>query len=189
MSLVSRVQNILMSPQTEWPVIAAEGASVGSLYTGYIIPLAAIGPVCSIIGSGILGPLGLVGGIIAAIVTYALTLVMTYVMAFIASKLAPSFGGRDDLTQGLKLIAYSYTAPWVVGIFLLIPGSIGRIFGILGLYSLYLLYLGASPVVGVPQDRSVIYIIVLIVVAVVLTMIVGLITGLLLGGMLMATMH
>ena len=188
MSLVSRVQNILMSPQTEWPVIAAEGASVGSLYSGYIIPLAAIGPVCSVIGSGILGPLGLVGGIIAAIVTYVLSLVMTYVMAFIAAKLAPSFGGRDDLTQGLKLVAYSYTAPWVVGVFLLIP-KIGSIFGILGLYSLYLLYLGASPVVGVPKDRSVIYIIVLIVVAVVLTMIVGLITGLLLGGMLMATMH
>ena len=42
MALVDRVKNILLSPRTEWPVIDAEPATVASLYTGYIMPLAAI---------------------------------------------------------------------------------------------------------------------------------------------------
>jgi hypothetical protein len=176
-----------MTPITEWPVIASESADVGSLFTGYIIPLAAIGPVCSIIGLGLLGPLGLVGGIVAAIVGFVVALVMTYVLAFIAAKLAPSFGGRDDVLQGLKLVGYSYTAAWVVGVFNILP--FGRFFGILGLYSLYLLYLGAQPVMGVPQDRSVIYIVVLIVVAALLLIAFSIVTGLLLGGILALFMH
>src|SRR5258707_10703118 len=47
MSLVERAKNILLQPKTEWPVIAAEQATTGSLYTGYVIPLALIGPVAS----------------------------------------------------------------------------------------------------------------------------------------------
>ena len=44
MTIVDRVKNILIAPKTEWPVIAGETATVQSLYTGYILILAAIGP-------------------------------------------------------------------------------------------------------------------------------------------------
>ena len=50
MSLVARVKAILLTPRTEWPVIEGEPATVASLYTGYIIPLAAIPAVASFIG-------------------------------------------------------------------------------------------------------------------------------------------
>ncbi len=64
MSLVARAKNILLQPKTEWPVIAGEQATTGSLYTGYIIPLAAIGPVASIIGWSVFGfSVPFVGGI------------------------------------------------------------------------------------------------------------------------------
>lgn len=189
MSLVSRVQNILMSPQSEWPVIAGEGASVGSLFTGYILPVAAIPPIASIIGQGLLGPLGLVGGVIAAIIAYIISLVVTYIVGFVAAKLAPSFAGRDDLTQGMKLAGYAYTASWVAGILLVIPGSIGKLLaGLIGLYSLYLLYLGTSPVMGVPQDKSIVYTIVLIVIAVVLAAIAVTVVGIVLGMFMFASM-
>ncbi len=46
MSLVDRARNIITNPAAEWPVIAGEPASVGSLYTGYVIPLALIAPIC-----------------------------------------------------------------------------------------------------------------------------------------------
>src|SRR6266704_1281620 len=48
--LLERAKNILLKPNAEWPVIAAETTSTGKLYTGYIVPLAAIGPIASIIG-------------------------------------------------------------------------------------------------------------------------------------------
>ena len=39
MALVDRVKNILVTPRTEWGVIAAEPATSGALVTGYVIPL------------------------------------------------------------------------------------------------------------------------------------------------------
>ena len=55
MALVDRVKNILLSPRTEWPVIDAEPATVASLYTGYIMPLAAIPVICQAIGMSMIG--------------------------------------------------------------------------------------------------------------------------------------
>ena len=47
--LVARVQNILMRPKLEWPVIDAEYATTRSLFARYAMILAAIGPVASLI--------------------------------------------------------------------------------------------------------------------------------------------
>src|ERR1700722_9551938 len=112
MDIVARVKNILMTPKTEWPVIAAEPTDIAKLYTGYIVLLAAIPPLASLIGLTILGlPLGLI--ITHAVVNYIVGLVAVLVVGFIAAKLAPMFGGRDDLIQGIKLTAFTNTAAWV----------------------------------------------------------------------------
>ena len=50
MSLISRVQNILLKPKEEWAVIDAEPATVSGIYTSYVLILAAIGPIALIIG-------------------------------------------------------------------------------------------------------------------------------------------
>src|SRR5207248_1712775 len=55
MDLVSRVKGILLNPKSEWATIDTEPASVVSLYTGYIIPLAAIPAICGFIGMSIIG--------------------------------------------------------------------------------------------------------------------------------------
>ena len=56
----------------------------------------------------------------------------------------------------------SATAGWVAAIFNLIPGL--GFLSILGLYSLYLLYLGLPILMKVPEDKSVVYTIVIVVV-------------------------
>src|SRR5258708_36604002 len=50
MDLTTRIRNILIAPKREWPVIAEEPADAASLYTGYVLPMAAIPPACSAIG-------------------------------------------------------------------------------------------------------------------------------------------
>ena len=45
MDIKTRVRNILLTPNTEWPVIAEEATPVGTVVTSYVMPLAAIGAV------------------------------------------------------------------------------------------------------------------------------------------------
>ena len=169
MSLVPRIQNILLSPPTEWPVIAAEGATVNSLYTGYIIPLSAIPPAAVFVLQFLLYPSGIIHELVAAVLDYGLGLIAIYAVAYTAAKLAPSFGGRDDLIQGLKLIAYAYTAVWLAGVFLVIPVLGGLVVLVALIYSFYLIYLGTAPMLAVAQDKSIIYTLIIALVTAALT--------------------
>jgi len=185
MALMDRVKKILLQPKQEWPVIEAEQATVGGLYTGYIIPLAAIGPIASLIGWSAFGmripfvgsmriPIGV--GVRNAVVVYVLGLVGVFVLALIIDALAPTFGGQKNQIQALKVAAYSYTAAWVGGIFSLIPAL--AILGLLaGLYSLYLLYLGLPILMKAPQEKAVGYTVVVIIVAIVLYFVIGIIVA------------
>jgi hypothetical protein len=184
MNLVDRVKRILLSPRPEWEVIDAEQTTPAALYTGYIAPLAAIGPIAQLIGFSVFGitvpfmgtykvPFG--SALTGAIVSYVLTLVGTYLLALIIDALAPTFNGQRNQIQALKVAAYSSTAAWVAGIFALIPGL--RFLGILGLYSLYLLYLGLPVLMKTPREKALPYAAVVILAAIVLFMIVGMIAG------------
>jgi hypothetical protein len=181
MSLMARAKNILLQPKTEWPVIAGEQATTGSLYTGYIIPLAAIGPIASIIGWSVFGfsvpfvgsiryPIGI--SVRNGVVIYALSLVGVFVLALIIDALAPTFGGQKNQIQALKTSAYSYTAAWVAGIFNLIP-SIALLGLLAALYSCYLLFLGLPVLMKAPEDKAVGYTAVVIIVAIVLYFVIG----------------
>ncbi len=182
MNLVDRAKGILLNPKNEWAVIDTEPATVGSLYTGYIVPLAAIPPVASLIGWSLLGmsvlgfryrvPIG--SGLTGAIVYYALGLVGVFVFALIIDALAPSFGGQKNQIQALKVAAYSNTAAWVAGIFLLIP-SLGVLAVLGSLYSLYLLYLGLPIVMKAPSDKALGYTVVVVIVGIVLYFVIGMV--------------
>jgi hypothetical protein len=45
MNLVDRVKRILLAPRAEWAVIDNEPTTPAQLFTGYAMPLAAIGPI------------------------------------------------------------------------------------------------------------------------------------------------
>jgi hypothetical protein len=184
MNLVDRVKRILLSPRTEWEVIDAEQTTPAALYTGYIAPLAAIGPIARLIGYTVFGiPLPLMGtyrvpfgsALSGAVIAYVLTLAGTYILALIVDALAPTFSGQRNQIQALKVAAYSSTAAWVAGIFALIPWL--GFLGIAGLYSLYLLYLGLPVLMKAPREKALPYTAVVILAAIVLFMVVGVIAG------------
>lgn len=187
MDIVGRAKNIILSPNTEWPVIAAESITVGELYTGYIMPVSAIPPICALIGLTLfLGGLGLGLGLAGAVVSWALGLAGIYIVALLAQWLAPKFGGGNDFIAALKLVAYSHTAAWVGGVFMLIP-FLGILSFLMGLYGLYLLYTGA-PVVGVPQERAVTFTAALVLCVLVVFVLIGIIMRVLLGVGMMGMM-
>ncbi len=180
MNLVDRAKGILMNPRQEWPVIDAEPLDVSELLTKYVLPLAAIGPIASFIGMTVFGLGGLfrmsVGAALGmAITSFVFSILGIFVTAWIANALAPTFGATPSMPQAIKLAAYSMTAAWIAGIFGLIPAL--AIVGVVGgLYSLYTLYLGVPIMMKAPQDKALVYTIVIIIVTIVAYVVAGMVT-------------
>jgi hypothetical protein len=184
MNLVERVKNILLTPKTEWPVIAAEATDVKSLYINYIVILAAIPAVAGILGLLIMH--FAVAAVGYAIVQYILTLIMVFLVALLIDALAPTFGGQKSQINALKLVAYSATAGWVASVFLVIP-MLGAIIALIAsLYGIYLLYLGLPVMMKCPQEKVIPYLVVTIVIWILLSWVfMALIAGRALGPMMM----
>lgn len=179
MNLIERVKNILLQPKVEWPKVAGETATPQSIYLGYVAILAAIGPLAFLIRSGGMG-------IVAAVVQYVIALVVTLLLALIVDALAPTFGGEKNFVQSLKLTAYSYTAAWVAGVFLLIP-LLGSIIALLAaIYSWYTFYLGAPVLKRCPQEKAVGYTIVVVICGILLGVVLaGFLISMVVGGGMM----
>ena len=183
-NLFTRVKSILLTPRAEWQVIAAERDTIGGIYTGYILILAAIPAVKLFLSFSVIGTSipfagtyrpGLLAGFTSALTTYVLTLIGTFIVALIVEGLAPTFGGQKDRVQALKVIAYSYTAAWVAAIIGIVPG-LGLLSALAGLiYGLYLLYLGLPFTMKCPQEKALGYTVVTVIVAIIVSVVLGLV--------------
>lgn len=177
--MVQRIKNIITTPATEWDRIDAEPMTEKGIFTGWVLPLAAIGPIAGFIGSQLFGygafgftfKPSLTSSLTTAVVSYVLAIVGVWVMAKVIDALAPTFNGTRNALSATKLVAFSYTAAFLAGIFGIIP-SLG-ILGILGIYSLYLLYLGIPKLMKCPADKALPYTAVSIVVAIIVYLVVG----------------
>jgi hypothetical protein len=185
MGLVDRAKAILLTPKKEWPVIEPEQTTVAALYTGYIIPLAAIGPIASFIRWSVFGVtvpfvnttirLSPARGLSSAVVSYALGLAGVYITALVIDALAPTFGGQKNQLQALKLVAYASTASWLCGIFVAIPGL--SLLAILGLYSIYLFWTGLPVMMKNPQDKNLGYCVVAAICVIVIMFVISAVTA------------
>lgn len=164
MNFVDRLKGTLLSPKTEWPKIAAEPMTTQGIYTGWVMILAVIGPLASLVTTRNIG---------LALGQYAMMLAMTAIMAFVIDALAPSFGGRKDSVAALKLSAFSYTAAFVGGIFALL-GTLGGILSLVAaVYAWYTFFLGA-PVLGkCAPEKALPYTIVVVIAGIVIGIVLG----------------
>src|SRR4030043_1623068 len=81
MNMVERIKGILLKPKQEWQTISGETTPIPELYKAYIIILAAIGPVASIIGMSIVGiSLSFVGSFRIPITTSIASAVVHYIL-------------------------------------------------------------------------------------------------------------
>ena len=121
MSLIARVKNILLSPDSEWPVIAAERSNTSSLFARYVAILALIPTIARFVGDSIIGvsvsagtfrvplPVGLTG----MAVGYIFEFVAVYAVGLVVNALAPSFRAQRNFQNALKLSVYSFTPAWL----------------------------------------------------------------------------
>lgn len=171
-AIIARVQRLLMSPATEWDVIAGEAADVQKIYMNYVGPLVILAAIASALGLLMIG-FG-VGAILQYfIVQVVLGLISVYIVAFVINMLAPTFGATADMGQAFKLAAYSPTSSWIGALFSIIP-VVGTLIAIAGaLYSLYVFYVGLPKLMRPPQDKLIVYVLAIIGVMIVIYIIIG----------------
>lgn len=188
MNIVQRVKDILFKPKETWSEIKAEQIGIKELYTSYAVPLAAIPPLATFVGTSLLGfsffgfsyRISIGWGISHAVVSYVLSLVGIYVVALIIDALAPNFGSQKNQVQAMKVAVYSVTPSWIAGILMILP-ALSPLALLLSLYSLYLYYIGLPILMETPQDKSLGYVIVTILVSIVVFILVGVISNTLFG--------
>lgn len=193
-NLIDRVQKICLSPDSEWNVIEHEGATTGSLLTGYVVPLVAIGAVAGFIGRTLVGvTVPLVGSyripfgssLTASVLDLVLMVVGVVVCGNIIDALAPTFGAQKNSMQAMKIAAYAPTPAWVAAVLQIIP-ALSPLAIIGGLYSLYLLYLGLPKLMKCPQEKAIGYTVVAVVCFFVVAIVIGVVTTMVIGNPLTA---
>jgi hypothetical protein len=161
MSLVDRAKNILLKPKEEWQVIATETPDTGALVGGYMVPLALLSAVASIIGAAILGSVMM--GVATGLMVLIASIIGVFVTAAVINALAPTFNSEQNFGRALQLVVYSNTAAWVGGLLNVIPVLGAVLAAIAGLYGIYLLYTGFTPIMKTPEDKVIVYMIVAVV--------------------------
>ncbi|GFE84599.1 hypothetical protein GCM10011487_65990 [Steroidobacter agaridevorans] len=185
--LMARAKAILLSPKSEWPVIAGEPTTVADLYKGYAIWLAAIPAIFTFLKMSVIGTsvmfagtirIGIGAGLSSMVMSYVLALAMLYVLALIVDALAPTFGGQKNSIQAFKVIVYAYTASWIAGIAQILPTWLGVLLMIAGgIYSIYLMYLGLPQTMKCPPEKAAGYTAVIVIIAIVVGAVIGVVVG------------
>ncbi|HET8880773.1 MAG TPA: Yip1 family protein [Solimonas sp.] len=185
MSHVQNLLHLLIAPRRAWPRIARDEHTTRELYARQVLPLAAIGPLCSFVGLALIGidlPLAghyrvpLLSGIAHALVSYGLTLLGVFALAKLIDALATHFSAQPDDAQALKLAVYAATPAWLGGLFRLFP-ALSLLAVAAGLYSLYLLYLGLPPLMQVPPAQAGRYAATVIGAALAIALLIGAVAG------------
>jgi len=178
MNIIERVKNILITPKTEWEVINAESATPQSLLVGYVLPMAVVASIGSILQAFLFaGTLGLKYFLVMAVIAFAVQVINFYISSMIIDALATSFGSEKNLNKSAQLVAYSATPGYVAGLLSFIP-VLGMILGLAAwAYSIYLMYLGIGPLKKTPEDKKVAYMIVSFLVMIILSFVLAAILG------------
>ena len=179
MNLIERAKRILLQPKDAWIVIDAERTDAATLFTRYAMILAAIGPICSLLGGQLLPIFGMrmpiTAALVVAVVSYLLSLLGVFLLGLIINALASSFGSTPSKIQAMKVAVYSWTAAWLAGVFGLVP-ALG-VLAILGLYSFYLLFVGLPILMKTPEDKKVGYFVVTLILSLLVYFIISAVIG------------
>lgn len=184
MNIIERVKNILITPKTEWEVINGETATSQSLLMSYVLPLSLIGAAGTLLkgllfsGSfGSFGSWGLKFFIIGAVIAFVSYLVSYFVTVIFLDLLAPSFASEKNPGKSAQLVAYSGTAGYVGALLSFVP-FVGWLISIAAwVYGIYLMYLGIGPLKKTPEDKKIVYMLVVYVIMIALYFIVAAILG------------
>lgn len=179
-----RARKIILKPRETWQVIKGETVSVQELFINYAAPLALIPAVAALIGLSVIGirmPAGhiarapfmeaLVGGVLG----YIFGLLGLLAGGWAVNFLAPYLNSKADFNAAVKLLIYSMTPVWLVGVFSIFPGL--GLLQIFGIYGIYLLYLGLPILMETPPGKVTWYTILVVIAGILISLILNVLVG------------
>lgn len=146
-----RVFNILLRPARTWAQIARESDSTLTLLLTYIMPLAAILPICTYVGYALHAPNNY--SVPEMIISYVFAVLAVYVMAWVVWFALRMFQRPQAYDVCFRLVTYTGTAIWILGFFWLIP-DLGPPAFTLGLYSAFVMHQGFVHYIKISETRS-----------------------------------
>ena len=162
METLRRIVYLVFRPTAEWDVIADEQTSVDALLRHYILPLALLAPIATVIGMktfdrdwdsvhGYLVPPEQILG--AGTATYFGIIGSIFALAAIFTLITPMFGGTRDYLAALKVATYGAIPVMVAGATLVLP--VMAIVAIVGVcHTMFLLWIGVQRVLNVPRGSQ-----------------------------------
>lgn len=162
MPTLRRIVYLIFRPTAEWDLIAEEKTTVDLLLRSYILPLALLAPIATIIGMetfdrdwdpvhGYLVPADRIFATGAT--TYFSIVGSILVLAAIFALIAPMFGGTRNYLAALKVATYGSIPVMLAGAALLLP--VMAIVGLAGLcHTLFLFWTGVRRVLNVPRGAQ-----------------------------------
>ncbi|MCL4715204.1 MAG: DUF1282 family protein [Hyphomonadaceae bacterium] len=157
--ILSRAYGLLREPDKEWRQIKAEATTIPNILLGYVAPLAAIPPVCDLIGSTLFNRLLVIEpgeALIRAVVTWVVTVALVFLLGLLINALADQFEADRDELGAQKIAAYSLTPAFLSGVFSLWPPLWW-----LSLFALaamvFIMYRGLPILMKAPQERALSY--------------------------------
>ena len=184
--LIERIKNIVLSPKSEWPIIAPEPTTVAQLYIGYVMPLSALAAVMSFVHMSLIGVsvpfagairMPMETGLVSAVAAFGFGLVGLFLLGLIVNALAPTFSGARDLRQALKVAAYSLTPAWLSSVLALSPVLPTLLQFLAGLYGIYVLYLGLPVVMRSPREKAFGYTATVVICTILLGIVIGILSA------------
>jgi len=180
---LQKIKDILFSPKTTWQSIESENLPNTKVFTSYILPLMAIVFIAAFIGWGFIGfsvskyseSIAVLGydklmgydwhihsAVLGLKMAFSLLILFTvgfYITTLIISLMAKNFRANESFDKTFSLVAYSCTPILLGGIFHFIP-SISWLLLVVSLYSFYLFYTGLKPLMQIPEEKKMQYLIV-----------------------------
>lgn len=159
--ILSRAYGLFKNPKSEWEQIRAEKTSIPSILIGYVAPLAAIPPVCDILGRYVFGQRigealerpAFVDAIVNGVVFWLVAIALVGLLGYLINAVAAHFDAEQDDLAAQKVAAYSLTPAFLSGVFSLWPPLWW-----LSLFALaamvWLMYRGLPIMMKAPEDRA-----------------------------------
>lgn len=177
-ALINRSSGIILNPQLEWQKINEETSGTKDVLMNFVLPYLVLNFIASVIGSFLFSPFFVSTFYIIAyaLVNVIVYLVVLYLTPIILQALSNSFSAEVDKTKVFKLIAYTFTPSYIIGILVgLFP--LLSILSIVGLYGLYIMWIGFDIMIKMPADKKVGFYIVSLLIVLAEFMIISLILG------------